>query len=421
MQQIVGDIVVSPDVRRPFVGVDVEQRADASTSRADDARAGVMRGFRGFMLRSKRVIKKLACGAIAGAVSRTVTAPVETVKTVLMVSGDKYPNVGPLGTGLRIVKHDGWKGLFRGNGVNVLRVAPSKAIELFAFDTMRKVLVNEDGESRLPLPLPPASVAGACAGLSSTVICYPMEVMKTRLTVEAGRYSGIGNCFMTVLSAEGVSALYRGLVASAMGIIPYAATNYYTYDGLRKVYKKLKRQRMIKQKEVDANVNFIGTLPTLVIGSVSGAIAASVTFPLEVVRRQLQAGKLMNGEMYTSISDCAVGIMRKQGIRGFYRGLGPSCVKLMPAAGAFCLCLCPQCIWGVLPIHQHVRQKSSSTCSFQPLSTEISDVDVCVYLCVHVIIPEFCVCTGISFATYEGMKVLLLTEKADSHSSSPPR
>ena len=148
--------------------------------------------------------------------------------------------------------------------MNVIRVAPGKAIELFAFDTMRKLLVDEKGDSKLPVPLPPASVAGACAGLSSTCVCYPMEVVKTRLTVEAGKYSGIGDCFMSIARDEGVTALYRGLLASALGIIPYAATNYYTYDGLRKVYRKFKRKRMMKSGDTSSNINYIGPLPTLV-------------------------------------------------------------------------------------------------------------------------------------------------------------
>ena len=78
----------------------------------------------------------------------------------------------------------------------------------------------------------------------------------------------------------------------------------------------------------------VGTLPTLIIGSTSGAIAASVTFPLEVVRRQLQAGALSGTKVaYSSMGECAMGIMKEHGIRGFYRALGPSCIKLMPAAG----------------------------------------------------------------------------------------
>lgn len=412
--------MVSPDVRRPFVGAEPVQSADVGTSRQGDSRVGVVQGFRGVVQRSKRVLKKLACGGIAGAVSRTATAPVETVKTVLMVSGDKYPNVGPLGTGLRIIKNDGWRGLFRGNGVNVLRVAPSKAIELFAFDTMRKMLVDEDGASKLPLPLPPASVAGACAGLSSTVVCYPMEVVKTRLTVEVGKYSGIGNCFVTVASEEGITALYRGLLASAMGIIPYAATNYYTYDGLRRLYRRLKRKRLTRSGVTPANANYIGTLPTLAIGSVSGAIAATVTFPLEVVRRQLQAGRLMNGEMYNSISDCALGIMRKQGVRGFYRGLGPSCIKLMPAAGM------PR---NNSHAHTHVHHlsPSSEVCRSTAVSRRCGGHGAIAHValtltcsrvsCALLPLSRFTL-TGISFATYETMKVLLHTEQTAEESSS---
>ena len=103
------------------------------------------------------------------------------------------------------------------------------------------------------------------------------------------------------------SSLYRGLLASALGIIPYAATNYYTYDFLRRKYKSFKRRRL------DKYYTTIGTLPTLVIGSMSGAIAASVTFPLEVVRRQLQAGALPGKTAaYSSMGDCVMGIMRER-------------------------------------------------------------------------------------------------------------
>jgi solute carrier family 25 phosphate transporter 23/24/25/41 len=72
------------------------------------------------------VIKKLVTGAIAGAFSRSAVAPLETIRTHLMVGrGGSVPEVFG-----RIMKEEGWKGLFRGNGINVLRVAPSKAIEV---------------------------------------------------------------------------------------------------------------------------------------------------------------------------------------------------------------------------------------------------------------------------------------------------
>jgi solute carrier family 25 phosphate transporter 23/24/25/41 len=74
-------------------------------------------------------LRRLISGAIAGAVSSTAVAPLETIRTHLMVGsgGNKTSVEGMFQT---IMERDGWQGLFRGNGVNVLRVAPSKAIEV---------------------------------------------------------------------------------------------------------------------------------------------------------------------------------------------------------------------------------------------------------------------------------------------------
>lgn len=71
--------------------------------------------------------RRLISGAFAGAVSRTAVAPLETIRTHLMVgsSGNSTTEVFQ-----NIMEKDGWKGLFRGNLVNVIRVAPSKAIEV---------------------------------------------------------------------------------------------------------------------------------------------------------------------------------------------------------------------------------------------------------------------------------------------------
>jgi len=54
-------------------------------------------------------------------------APLETIRTHLMVgsNGDSMTEVFR-----SIMNTEGWTGLFRGNLVNVIRVAPSKAIEV---------------------------------------------------------------------------------------------------------------------------------------------------------------------------------------------------------------------------------------------------------------------------------------------------
>jgi solute carrier family 25 (mitochondrial phosphate transporter), member 23/24/25/41 len=72
-------------------------------------------------------LRRLVSGAIAGAVSRTCVAPLETIRTHLMVGS----NGGSMTEVFQsIMKTEGSTGLFRGNLVNVIRVAPSKAIEV---------------------------------------------------------------------------------------------------------------------------------------------------------------------------------------------------------------------------------------------------------------------------------------------------
>ncbi|CAJ1944504.1 unnamed protein product [Sphenostylis stenocarpa] len=279
---------------------------------------------KGFKLKVKignPSLRRLMSGAIAGAVSRTAVAPLETIRTHLMVGSCGHSSLQVFQS---IMETDGWKGLFRGNFVNIIRVAPSKAIELFAYDTVKKQLFPKPGEQP-KIPIPASLIAGAVAGVSSTLCTYPLELLKTRLTVQRGVYKNLLDAFVRIIEEEGPSELYRGLTPSLIGVIPYAATNYFAYDTLRKVYKKA------------FNKEDIGNVMTLLIGSAAGAFSSSATFPLEVARKHMQAGAL-NGRQYGNMLHALISILQKEGPAGLYRGLGPSCLKLVPAAGISFMC-----------------------------------------------------------------------------------
>lgn len=267
-------------------------------------------------------LRRLISGAIAGAVSRTAVAPLETIRTHLMVgsSGNSAKEVFQ-----DIMKTDGWKGLFRGNFVNVIRVAPSKAIELFAYDTVNKQLSPKPGK-QAKIPIPASLIAGACAGVTSTLCTYPLELVKTRLTIQRGVYDGLFDAFIKILQEGGPAELYRGLTPSLIGVIPYAATNYFAYDTLRKAYR-----RIFKQEK-------IGNIETLLIGSAAGAISSTATFPLEVARKHMQVGAVSGRQVYKNVLHALASILEHEGLPGLYRGLGPSCVKLVPAAGISFMC-----------------------------------------------------------------------------------
>ncbi|XP_047941990.1 adenine nucleotide transporter BT1, chloroplastic/mitochondrial-like [Salvia hispanica] len=267
-------------------------------------------------------LRRLVSGGIAGAVSRTVVAPLETIRTHLMVGSSGHSTTEVFNN---IMQTDGWKGLFRGNFVNVIRVAPSKAIELFVYDTVNKNLSSKPGEQP-KLPIPPSLVAGASAGVTSTLVTYPLELLKTRLTIQRGVYNGLLDAFVKILQEGGPGELYRGLAPSLIGVIPYAATNYCAYDTLRKAYRKIFKEEKI------------GNIETLLIGSAAGAISSTATFPLEVARKHMQVGAVSGRQVYKNVLHALACILERDGIGGLYKGLGPSCLKLVPAAGISFMC-----------------------------------------------------------------------------------
>ncbi|MCD7454500.1 Adenine nucleotide transporter bt1, chloroplastic/mitochondrial [Datura stramonium] len=267
-------------------------------------------------------LRRLISGAIAGAVSRTAVAPLETIRTRLMVGSSGHSSTEVFNN---IMKTEGWTGLFRGNFVNVIRVVPSKAVELFAYDTVNKNLSSKPGEQP-KIPIPASLVAGACAGVSSTLLTYPLELVKTRLTIQRGVYDGLLDAFVKILKEGGPGELYRGLTPSLIGVIPYAATNYFAYDTLRKAYRKIFKEEKI------------GNIETLLIGSAAGAISSTATFPLEVARKHMQVGAVSGRIVYKNVIHALASILEQEGIQGLYKGLGPSCMKLVPAAGISFMC-----------------------------------------------------------------------------------
>uniref|UniRef100_J3LAP3 Uncharacterized protein n=1 Tax=Oryza brachyantha TaxID=4533 RepID=J3LAP3_ORYBR len=211
---------------------DVARQLEAEEAAAARKRQGKKRVGGGGLLSLRKVrvkignphLRRLVSGAIAGAVSRTFVAPLETIRTHLMVGSCGAGSMA--GVFRWIMRNEGWTGLFRGNGVNVLRVAPSKAIEHFTYDTAKKYLTPEDGEpAKIPIPTP--LVAGALAGVASTLCTYPMELVKTRLTIEKDAYDNVLDAFVKIVREGGPSELYRGLAPSLIGVVPEGAAGLY--------------------------------------------------------------------------------------------------------------------------------------------------------------------------------------------------
>ncbi|KAK4410690.1 Calcium-dependent mitochondrial ATP-magnesium/phosphate carrier protein 2 [Sesamum angolense] len=260
--------------------------------------------------------KYLIAGGVAGAASRTATAPLDRLKVILQVQTTQA-SIGPAVK--NIWKEGGLLGFFRGNGINVLKVAPESAIKFYTYELLKN-FIGDSGDIGTPGRL----VAGGLAGAVAQTAIYPMDLVKTRLqtySCEKGNVPKLGKLSKDILVQEGPRAFYRGLVPSLLGIIPYAGIDLAAYEAL----KDMSRKYILHDGEP-------GPLVQLSCGTISGALGATCVYPLQVVRTRMQAQYTTSGAAYGSMSDVFWKTYNHEGLRGFYKGLFPNLLKVVPAA-----------------------------------------------------------------------------------------
>uniref|UniRef100_A0A1D1Y6Z4 Calcium-binding mitochondrial carrier protein SCaMC-1 n=1 Tax=Anthurium amnicola TaxID=1678845 RepID=A0A1D1Y6Z4_9ARAE len=265
--------------------------------------------------------KYLTAGGVAGATSRTATAPLDRLKVALQVQTTKAHIIPAIKD---IWKEGGLLGFFRGNGLNVMKVAPESAIKFYTFEMLKDVIVNFKGEDKSDIGASGRLIAGGLAGAVAQTAIYPMDLIKTRLQTFAcknGRAPNVGKLSKDIWVQEGPRAFYRGLIPSLLGMIPYAGIDLAAYETL----KDFSRTYVLKDSEP-------GPLVQLGCGTVSGALGATCVYPLQVIRTRMQAQPTNTNAAYGGMMDCFWRTYRNEGFSGFYKGIFPNLLKVVPAA-----------------------------------------------------------------------------------------
>jgi solute carrier family 25 phosphate transporter 23/24/25/41 len=292
--------------------------------------------------------KDLVAGGTAGAVSRTVVSPLERMKILFQVQTPSNTHFhGLFGTLRRIWAEEGWVGYFRGNGTNIIRIVPYSAVQFASYETYKKWLlgglhtggmsVSLSKNTSNHLSVPQTLIAGACAGITSVSATYPLDIIRTRLSLadsslmqfhKSVQYnipwlfnkSRILNCGYLIVKEEGgLRGLYRGLLPTILGIAPYVALNFTTYETLkRQVAHVMHRDPTVHEK--------------LICGGTAGAVAQTITYPLDVLRRRLQVhGSPQSEYRYSGVWNAATNMYTKEGWRAFYKGMLPNLLKVVPS------------------------------------------------------------------------------------------
>ncbi|PNP74888.1 hypothetical protein FNYG_11804 [Fusarium nygamai] len=279
---------------------------------------------------SQPVIAAFCAGGVAGAVSRTVVSPLERLKILMQIQSvgrDAYKlSVGKALS--KMWKEEGWRGFMRGNGTNCIRIVPYSAVQFSSYNFYkRNIFENYPGADLAPIT---RLICGGIAGITSVFLTYPLDIVRTRLSIQSASFAELGNrpdklpgmwtTLVQMYKTEGgMSALYRGIIPTVAGVAPYVGLNFMVYESVRKY--------LTPEGEQNPNAT-----RKLLAGAISGAVAQTCTYPFDVLRRRFQINTMSGmGYQYKGITDAIRVIVMQEGIKGLYKGIVPNLLKVAPS------------------------------------------------------------------------------------------
>ncbi|KAK9463485.1 mitochondrial carrier domain-containing protein [Lipomyces oligophaga] len=317
-------------------------------------------------------------GGIAGAISRTATAPFDRLKVYMIahtreaipesvvatartaafakasstasstvaantatqaraapalrsgVNGARSPMLEACVT---IWRHGGLSNFFVGNGLNILKVFPESAIKFGSFEASKRLFASLEGTTVDEMSGISSFLAGGIGGAISQFSVYPVDTLKFRVQCEAESSTLRGQKLMiqtakTMWHNGGILGYYRGIILGIGGIFPYAALDLGTFEAMKRAYTKTAaKQQGIAESEVK-----ISNLVVLTMGALSGSVGASVVYPINFLRTRLQAqGTSAHPQTYTGMIDVFSKTVQHEGYLGMFRGLVPNLLKVAPA------------------------------------------------------------------------------------------
>ncbi|KAB8606238.1 hypothetical protein FH972_025868 [Carpinus fangiana] len=312
-------------------------------------------------------------GAAAGVASGIVTCPLDVIKTKLQAQsafrrrnpvapGLARPSYqGLFGTASVIWKQDGVRGMYRGLGPMLIGYLPTWAVYMSVYGASRDYYYTKV-ESQFVAQIYASVTAGAC----STIITNPIWVIKTRLMSQVGaaaskdsrtpwHYHSTLDAFRKMYTTEGIRSFYSGLGPALLGLT-HVAIQFPLYETFKLQFTG------VSMGDTNKKDNMSSTPGILAATFLSKVCATTATYPHEVLRTRLQtqqrrwqphgaptqANTLASAQAGSAkavasdnmadtpryrglLNSCKV-ILREEGWRAFYYGMGTNLIRAVPAA-----------------------------------------------------------------------------------------
>lgn len=281
-----------------------------------------------------------AAGFSAGVVSTLAVHPFDIVKTRLQIEQNERSRPGGSLRVMRRIAHEGGEGkmklggvmqsFYRGLAPNMIGNSVSWALYFLFYQNVKDLIRAARSRTNPATKLGKQElrssdyfVASGLAGVLTAVLTNPIWVIKTRMLSTArntpGAYTSTVQGAVSLYRGEGIRGFYRGLIPSLFGV-SHGAIQFMAYEQLKN-YSALSIRG--GTKDGLTNLDFLG------LSAASKVFAGSITYPYQVVRARLQTYDA--GEKYRGAWDVMRKVAKREGIQGFYKGMGPNIVRVLPS------------------------------------------------------------------------------------------
>lgn len=215
------------------------------------------------------------------------------------------------------------------------------------------------------------SIAGAGAGIVSSIVTCPLDVAKTRLQNQGvplpgeRLYSGTVGTLSRIWTEEGIRGLYRGLGPTILGYLPTWAIYFTAYDYCKShwadelgILLYIFFTRHVTNTYIHTSLGHDKEWLLHISSAMSAGVASSVlTNPLWVIKTRLMVNLLSyrrfflectniiyiyiqtqnerTAYRYNNTLHAFITIAKEEGFRGYYKGLGPSLIGISHVAVQF--------------------------------------------------------------------------------------
>lgn len=262
--------------------------------------------------------QKLLVGAAAGVVGTATIWPMDLIKSRWMVA-KKGQYSSPMDVA-RFLYHERknsiLQGFYRNRGlaVNLIMVAPEKALKLAVNEKMCEVLHVKATPGKID---PKAGLAGATAGFVQVIVTNPMELMKIHFQLPS-KANEAPPTILTLARRLGIRGLYKAVHTTWARDVTFSIIFFPLAAQLREV--------TLPWKKSDGSPAFFNAL---VGGTVGGMVAAGTVTPADCVKTHLQKPD----PEFTSAMTCARTLYANGGVRALWKGAVPRMIVVGPLFG----------------------------------------------------------------------------------------